>query len=287
MTVSRPASRTASRLRRRLAAAAAAAVTALASAPALPAADAQERNMVIFGDSVIADPNAPQWAAGKLGLDARGSSNINTWCPQSPTSWGRRAAAKLGLPAWDYSCSGTTTISQGPQLFSQVDRALRDGGLNPATARVIISTGFNDTYNNDARPDADVRRDFVNYMAPQIAKIRTAAPNARIQFVGYPKITAGDRVCLFHVAPNTSDWTQLPQVQKWEDQAQWMQVDAARATGTEFLDLKPSTWGNHMCSPDSQRMWAGLVDFYGGPGNLPIHVNQRGHEHVAGVIAGS
>ena len=42
-----------------------------------------------------------------------------------------------------------------------------------------------------------------------------------------------------------------------------------------------------MCAPDNKRMWAGLVDFYGGPGNLPIHVNQRGHEHVANVIARS
>ena len=61
----------------------------------------------------------------------------------------------------------------------------------------------------------------------------------------------------------------------------------ARAAGVEFLDLKPSTWHNNMCAPDNKRMWAGLVDFYGGPGNLPIHVNQRGHEHVANVIARS
>ena len=248
---------------------------------------AQERNMVIFGDSVIADPNAPQWLAGKLGLDPRGPSNVATWCPQSPTSWGRQAAAKLGLSPWDYSCAGTVSIAPGPQLYSQVDRALADGGLNVNTQRVIISTGFNDTYNNEGRPDADVRRDFVNYMIPQIDRIRAAAPNARIQFVGYPKITSGDKVCLFHIAPNVSDWTQIAQVQRWEDQAQWMSVDAARATGTEFLDLKPSTWNNSMCAPDDQRMWAGLVDFYAGPGNLPIHVNQRGHDHVANVIANS
>ncbi|WJY67164.1 GDSL-type esterase/lipase family protein [Corynebacterium auris] len=272
---------------RRAAAVVSAAVLVALSALAAHPAQAQQRNLVIFGDSVIADPNAPQWLAGKLGLDSRGSSNITTWCPQSPTSWGRRAADKLGLPAWDYSCSGTTTISRGPQLSSQIDRAVNDGGLNPSTARVIISTGFNDAYNNDSRPDADVRRDFVNYMVPQINKVRAAAPNARIQFVGYPKVTAGDRVCLFHIAPNVSDWTAFPPVRKWEDQAQWMMVDAARATGTEFLDLKPSTANNGMCAPDHLRMWAGLVDFYGGPGNLPIHVNQRGHEHVANVIAAS
>ena len=64
-------------------------------------------------------------------------------------------------------------------------------------------------------------------------------------------------------------------------------VVKVQAAGVEFLDLKPSTWHNNMCAPDNKRMWAGLVDFYGGPGNLPIHVNQRGHEHVANVIARS
>ncbi|WKD56738.1 hypothetical protein CAPI_00800 [Corynebacterium capitovis DSM 44611] len=267
---------------------AAVALAAMATAfCVVPHAEAQEQNAVIFGDSVIADPNAPQWLAGKLGLDPRGSSGVTTWCPQSPTNWGKQAAAKLGLIPQDYSCTGTTTISQGPQLATQVDRAIRDGALNGSTRRVIISTGFNDTYNNDARPDSDVRRDFVNYMKNEVAKIRGAAPGARIQFVGYPTITSGDRVCLFHIAPNTSDWTIFPRVQKWENQAQWMQVDAAQATGTEFLDLKPSTANNGMCATDDQRMWAGLVDFYAGAGNLPIHVNQRGHEHVANVIASS
>ncbi|CAM4295089.1 hydrolase [Corynebacterium godavarianum] len=252
-----------------------------------PAAQAQERNLVILGDSVIADPSGPQWAAGKLGLDPRGSSSVTTWCPTSPTSWGKQAAGRLGLPAWDYSCTGTVSIQKGPQFASQVTRAVNEGGLTPSTARVIISTGFNDTYHNDGRDRAAFRRDFVAAMVPQINRIRAAAPNARIQIVGYPKITQGDRVCLFHVAPNVSDYTPFAAVQEWEDSAQWAQVDLARATGVEFLDMKPSTWNNNMCSPDNQRMWAGLVDFYGGPGNLPIHVNQRGHAHVAARIAAS
>ena len=264
-----------------------AAFLAVLGLTAAPAANAQQRNMVILGDSVIADPSAPQWAAGKLGLDARGSSNANTWCPTSPTNWGKRAAGKLGLPAWDYSCAGTVSMQKGPQFASQVTRAVNDGGLNRNTARVIISTGFNDTYHPDGRDRAAFRRDFVAAMAPQVDRIKAAAPNARIQIVGYPKITANGNVCLFHIAPNVSDTTPFAAVQEWEDTAQWGQVDLARSTGTEFLDLKPSTWNNSMCAPDHARMWAGLVDFYGGPGNLPIHVNQRGHEHVANVIAGS
>ncbi len=267
----------------------AAAVLAVAAmvAPLAPTAHAQERNMVILGDSVVSDPSGPQWAAGKLGLDPRGSSEVTTWCPTSPTNWGKRAAGKLGLPARDYSCTGTVSIQKGPQFASQVTRAVNDRGLSPATQRVIISTGFNDTYHPDGRDMNAFRRDWSNAMVPQINRIRAAAPNARIQIVGYPKITSGNNVCLFHVAPNVHDTTPFANVATWEDSIQWAQVDLARKARVEFLDLKPSTWNNNMCAPDNQRMWAGLVDFYGGPGNLPIHVNQRGHEHVANVIARS
>ena len=101
---------------RRIAAAFVAAATLLA--PLAPAAQAQDRNMVIFGDSVISDPNMGQWAAGKLGLDPRGRSDNGTWCPTSPTNWGKRSAAKLGLAARDYSCTGVVTISKGCLLYT-------------------------------------------------------------------------------------------------------------------------------------------------------------------------
>jgi hypothetical protein len=35
------------------------------------------------------------------------------------------------------------------------------------------------------------------------------------------------------------------------------------------------------------RNWAGVLDFHAGPGNMPIHMTHRGHEHVANAIAGS
>jgi len=79
----------------------------------------------------------------------------------------------------------------------------------------------------------------------------------------------------------------LPGIQDFENKAQWMQVDLAARTGVQFLDMKPSTRNNGMCADANQRMWAGLVDFTGGDGNLPIHMNQRGHEHTANVIARS
>ena len=264
-----------------------AAIVAAAIAIVPVQATAQPRNMVVFGDSVIADPTVHDWAAGKIGATPQGSSDAKVWCPTGARNWGKQAAARLGLQAMDYSCAGTVSTRKGPYFSLQVDRALRDRTLSPATARVVISTGFNDTYSTGGRSPAQVRRAFVDAMVPQVNRIRAAAPNARIQIVGYPKITQGDRVCLFQLGNNMHDATPMPFVQAWEDTAQWMQVDLARAAGVEFLDLKPSTWNNNMCAPDHIRMWAGLVDFGPSPRNMPLHVNQRGHAHVADVIAHS
>ena len=66
-----------------------------------------------------------------------------------------------------------------------------------------------------------------------------------------------------------------------------MQVDLAHATGVEFVDLKPATRGRGMCADSDKRLWAGLVDFTAGPGNLPLHVNARGHEYVANILSRS
>lgn len=265
---------------------------------AAPASEAQQRNLVIFGDSIIADTPTPEYLVNRLGAASSGSSLSSLGssassessfqqCPTSDNNYGVRAANKLGLVPWDYSCAGTTSISPGPQFSTQVDRALASGALNPATARVVISTGFNDTYNNNDQTEQQVRARFVDAMRPQVQRIRNAAPNARIQIVGYATITDNDHACLVHLGANLRDRTYLPQVGYWERLAQDMQRDLAYATGTEFVDLKPSTRDNGMCAADHLRSWAGLIDFHAGPGNMPIHMTHRGHEHVANIIARS
>ncbi len=249
----------------------------------LTPAQAAEPNLVAFGDSVLADPRADIY------LQARLSSHQPTGlnCPKS-NNFASRTGAKLGLPVADYSCSGAVSMAQGPQISTQVDAAIASGALSPQTQRVLYATGFNDTYNNRNLSQQEIRAKWVAFNAPLIEKIKAAAPNARIQIVGYPTIGTGNEYCLFHFGPSSSHMSlPLGFVRDWEDKAQWMQVDLAAATGTEFVDLKPSTRYNGTCALDNQRMWAGLIDFTGGPGNLPIHVNDRGHEHIANVLASS
>ncbi|MDO5513317.1 GDSL-type esterase/lipase family protein [Corynebacterium sp.] len=262
---------------------------------AAPAADAQQRNLVVFGDSIIADTPTPEYLINRIGSTSSnsplssGSSEGSSFqqCPTSQNNYGVRAGHKLGLPTRDYSCAGTTAISPGPQFADQVGRALRDGALNPATARVVITTGFNDTYNNGNLSEWDIRQRFVGAMRPQVDRIRAAAPNARIQIVGYSTITDHDHVCLAHLGANIKDRTYAPQVGYWERLSQGMLSDLAHASGTQFVDLKPSTRDRGMCAPDHLRNWAGLIDFHAGPGNMPVHMTDRGHEHVANVIAAS
>lgn len=264
---------------------------------AAPDADAQQRNLVVFGDSIIADTPTPEYLVNRLGslssnsslssASSESSGSSFQQCPTSANNYGIRAGHKLGLPAWDYSCAGTTSISPGPQFSTQVDRALQAGALTPATARVIITTGFNDTYNNGNQSEQQIRARYVDAMRPQIQRIRNAAPNARIQIVGYATITDHDHVCLVHLGANIHDRTYAPQVGYWERLSQDMQRDLANATGTQFLDMKPSTRDRGMCAPDHLRGWSGLLDFHAGPGNMPIHMTDRGHEHVANVIAAS
>ncbi|MDO4927971.1 MAG: GDSL-type esterase/lipase family protein [Corynebacterium sp.] len=244
-------------------------------------ATAQERNMVIFGDSVISDGNV---------VETLKNEDPNVLCVTSDNSYAEQAARHLGLVTHNYSCSGTITFSGAgtniqAQMPVQVQMALDDGALNAATERVVLTVGFNDTYNNVNISDAEVRQRFVDAMVPQIERIRAAAPNARIQLVGYASITDQSNVCLFHVIPNIHDTIPGPLVVYWENQAQWMNVDLAVATGVEFVDLKPLTYGHSMCANDEDRYWGGLVDLTGSPFNMPVHLNQKGHEVVGEYLA--
>ena len=264
----------------RIAALCAALLVAVGLAQA-PQAVAGERNLVAFGDSVLADPQLDVYLSSRLGSSQRNPS-LN--CP-SGNNYAKRTAAKLGMPVADFSCSGAVSMSQGPQVNAQIDDAIRRGALSADTQRVLFSSGFNDTYNNAGLSDGDLRARWVGANAPLIQKIRAAAPNARIQIVGYPTIGSCDRYCLLHFGPKPADATALPMVQRYENVAQWMQVDLARATGTEFVDMKPMTWDRGMCADADKRLWAGLVDFSAGAGNLPLHINARGHEFVANHLA--
>lgn len=255
-----------------------------------PATGAESNNLVIFGDSVAADPPLGAYLAGssadRLGLNTTGLRS----CPRSDSSYGVQAAHLLGLEASDYSCSGMSAISKDPavpQFSQQVDAAQSDGSLSARTQRVVITAGFNDTYSQNSLADDQAVGNYVGAMIPQIQRIRAAAPNARIQLVGYPTITANSDVCLGHLFPNSSVSVPAGIVERFENEAESMGAQLAASTGVEFLSLKQATAGNGMCASDAVRYRTSIIDFTGGPAHLPIHLNARGHAAVANAIAAS
>ena len=64
-----------------------------------PQAVAGERNLVAFGDSVLADPQLDTYLASRVGSSQRNPS-LN--CP-SGNNYAKRTAAKLGMPVADFS----------------------------------------------------------------------------------------------------------------------------------------------------------------------------------------
>lgn len=250
----------------------------------VPVAHAAQGNLVSFGDSYMANPPLAVYAQDKV--DAQSSGGGIGSCPTATDNFPKRAAAKLGLSAHDYSCSGATAVGdsvipgQGHTVGRQIDAALADGTLSADTRRVIMSLGFNDAYGT--APGFDDR--FTTAMLAEIDRIRGAAPNARIQFVGYPTITDGNNVCLLN-AHGVQFRVWLPQVRSVENDAQHMQQRLTREADVEFIDLKPATRDRHMCAPDHQRYWMAVIDSQ--PSNLPYHMQRQGHEFVAEAIARS
>ncbi|AEK91868.1 Secreted hydrolase [Corynebacterium pseudotuberculosis] len=284
-------------MRHRLFKAGAAILAFIATLPAAvtPAyAHASTHNAVIFGDSVVANPELIRYVATWLKIPTTTPPTERGECPTSPHNFGVLAAQRLGLRADNYACAGAVGVGDKSLLSAsrrsvslQIDQAAAQRTLNRNTKRVFISLGFNDTYSQLARgrTDHQIRHDFAAKMTREVARIRKLAPHARIQFIGYPRITENNSVCLFHVGNNLHDYTFAPEVAHLERLAQEMEQDAAAASGAEFVNLKGATKNNHMCAPDNQRMWSGIIDGTAGHTNLPFHLNDRGHKYVADFLA--
>ncbi|WP_165164994.1 GDSL-type esterase/lipase family protein [Corynebacterium qintianiae] len=244
--------------------------------------------LVNIGDSIAADPTVNDWFPYWVNIPtvARAASPIG--CPTGANTFGKQVARGLGLDELDYSCTGmAATKPKNKSLGETVATAIADGALSVNTRRVLVTIGANDAYDatyNPAPGNVDV---FVEAAAGAVDEIKAAAPNARVQIVGYPTIADGDFICPLHVIPSgiaAAPAVSVPQVRAVEVVAQEMQVRLAQRTGVEFVDMKPSTAANGMCSPDGQRQYAGVIDTTGPGNNLPFHANAAGHAHIAEVL---
>lgn len=272
--------------------------TAVAGA-AVPAAAQPAGNVVVFGDSFTSNPdqyrtsllNITGSSAGSSGSSARilDSYPSQAACLQGPDNWPRQLQARTGVWVADWSCTGHRSID----LPGHVDHAIRSGDLNAGTRAVALSLGFNDhwrpiidapgtAYNVDA-----VRNAYVRNMHEAVAKIRGAAPRAKIIIPGMLSITGGrgDQLCLFNVGPNLPLGVPAPRVRQWEQRPQDYQRALARQVGATFIDIRAQSAGHSTCAGDANRWVAGLIDTTTPAYNMALHPSRAGSAFVAEQVA--
>ncbi|MBV7296042.1 hypothetical protein KRX51_08980 [Corynebacterium sp. TAE3-ERU12] len=257
------------------------AATAMAAISLPMAAQAAPGNTVVFGDSLIANPSVADYAASKIpGLPNPKISKSG--CPTDFLFSGTYGAT-TNRPTDDYTCAGASFRTGGMRIDAEIQRAIDQGDLNPQTSEIVILAGANDTYPyvlNERMPVPQIRENLRVAVRDAVNKAKHHAPNARVKLVGYPRIgTPTGEVCVVNTTPGPGVPTLGVNVKEVEDGLQWAVVDAARDTGSLFVDSKGISAGHEMCSPD--RWVAGIIDTTAGPHNLILHMTNDGLSAVA------
>lgn len=282
------------RIRRLITTLAAAATIAAPVAITTSGADAQPNgNAVAFGDSFVANPD--QWKNMAKKIPAQ-SSQAYGWdyphksgCLQAPNNWPRLLAQQTGRRVDDWSCAGGTSWS----LHHRIDQAIAAGHLNRGTRTVFISTGF-----NDFNPANIIRGNSSPFFGPnqekyhqnlRIAanKIRRVAPNARLVIPGMLSISEPHglkSVCLINVIPNAPIGLPLPHLQNMELAVRESQINAARAIGATFVDIKNQSAAHNTCARDAQRWVSGWIDTTTHDYNMAFHPSRAGSQFVANQV---
>ena len=247
-----------------LAGLAALAATVLPASPAaaVPAAESAEPgNIVMFGDSIVANP--PELSNfGGIRLLSAG----NDTCNRGEHRLATELTATTGRVIDDHSCPGATaTDSDFRKHFGeQIDRAIAAGNLNESTTHVTMLFGFNDSYKHVAPISSEA---FGRDVGQRIDDIRAHAPNARLMILTYPTLTDGSgNACFIHanaLAPFGEAGklrTPLPALVFAEDSIHTAQRETAESKGAEFVDIREATRGHGLCAPDPERYVSGYID---------------------------
>ncbi|MEJ4112995.1 GDSL-type esterase/lipase family protein [Corynebacterium kroppenstedtii] len=251
-------------------------------------------NYVAFGDSIQMDPNDVQLAAAKspmlekaLNLPAPAPGR----CVSSPNPYPKRVGARTGLEVQNYGCAAATVEfphAIGGDIARQVDTALREGTLNPSTRLVSLAFGFNDWYQdpNIGRSVEDRKVTAGRVMNDQIARVKHAAPNAKILLIGNPDLTDGrNNICM-----SNGFGVQLkfyyPLLAFIQDNIRQWQADVAAQNHVEFLDMMSminTPNNNNGCVSNPDRLSAAFYD--DAPHHLWGHLTDKGHDFYADQVA--
>lgn len=226
-------------------------------------------------------------------------------CYRSQRNYPKLAAAALGVPITDVTCSGADTgdmtASQGTDLG---DVPPQFNALTADTTLVTLQIGGNDAglvglaesclnllpeilggsscKDENTANGGDVYGDRVNSVAPKVAAvldgIHQRSPSARVFVVGYTT----------YLPPNGC----YPRVQVWARDANYIQAkvdqlngvlaNAAATHGATYVDIRTPGIGKDVCKSSSVRWTEPFI-----PGNVaaPLHPNATGMAGMAQVVA--
>lgn len=277
------------KFRKVLAAVAAAVVGATGVVANTPAAEAQQRNVVLFGDSLLANPPHGFVDFVNPGFTTGVTLAEHSSCPKGIDRVGVELERRHGAHVSDFSCSGAATfgmLNNHSPLAMQVDEALQSQQLNPGTTNVHLQIGLNDNFKGFGIY-AHQKQSYRDYVGHQIDRIRHAAPNARIQILGYPEMLGmNDFVCPVHFNQVELSFPFAPLGNSLRAVTDWQKTVAADKN-VEYFDLNRASHGHGQCAPKEQRWVSGFLDNQSDPYNMTFHYTHEGNRHIADIIAGT
>ncbi len=217
------------------------------------------------------------------GVGTRSYDSSSGACQRSPYAYPVLDAARIGASLSFVACSGATTTSvQDNQL----------GTLSATTTLVTLTVGGNDAgfssvltecaqpwWSSDCNGAIDEAQAFITATLPGRLKtlytaIRTAAPNAHVVVVGYPRIFNGED-CNAGTWFSPSEETRLNQT---ADQLDAAIKKRASAHSYAFVDPRSAFAGHAVC--DNPEWINGLSN----PLSESYHPNRTGQAGYADLV---
>lgn len=219
------------------------------------------KQLVTLGDSFTANGHVRgfRWLQRGIPQESLGSSSGSSdsgkgfvrpvelglsGCGQDPDNWPRQLAGMTERSLGDYSCNGATSRSV---VEHQLEQALRDGNIGPATEEVVIAVGGLDPWRFKLDeipfpyPQAVIDR-YKARVANITHQVRQLAPNARVTVPSYLSVSSPQgHVCFVNVIPNQPLGFVVPGAQRYEQALADIQREAAHEAGARFVDVRSAT----------------------------------------------
>lgn len=264
----------------------------LTAVVAAPAAQAEPRNIVTFGDSFAANPdqvhNTLRDIPGPIG-DWADDYPKTAGCLQAPNNFPAKLGQTTGRHVDDYSCTATTSGS----MMNRVNQAIRAGVLrNDST--VVFAVGMND-YGPFGAADngtnifdpANVAAVYRSNMQKAADRVRSVAPDARIVVPGaLPTVDRANAIfCALNVVPDLPLGVPVPVLRDVENWNRGNQRAAAADIGASYVEVMDGARGHDTCAADRDRYVAGIIDTTTPDYNMMFHPSARGSQYLADTVA--